>query len=853
MKKPTKTSIKPIVSEIVFGLAILLVTLLALTFLWVMDTWKSISFGEIVLQLSSPVQGTNSDIINMFYLRCLLPAVLITAALVAVGIILRKRKIRVVLLHLMSLYLALVMLVVSVIYFDRQFGVLEYYQNINIVSDYIENNYVDPASVAIAFPESKRNLIYIYLESMEITYADTANGGYLDDNCIPELTKLAEEGDCFAGSADTLNGAKPLFGTQYTMGGMMAQSAGLPMFGNTGNTAEFQEDFYPGATVLGDILQANGYKQELMVGSDAVFGGRAKYFQQHGGYEIFDINTAKERGLIPEDYNVWWGFEDEKLFEYAKMEILDLAESGEPFNFTMLTADTHFPDGYLCDKCGCEFDSQYENVIACSSKQVYEFVEWAKEQDFYSNTTIVICGDHLTMDSNFCNSITGDYDRRTYVAIVNSATEYTLGLDRTYSTLDLFPTTLASMGCTLGSDRLALGTNLYSGTNTLIEDNDISYVNRELAKDSPFVETNIASWDKYNLRTLDYNCYINVETKQIDKGQGCLLVKITGIELLGDTDRDFFAVLRGPDGSILDKKPMDRDSDLGFSAYIEHDAFGPYSTILLEIEVLDEYGRLNTIYIHEIFLNTEAESLHGDINEYIDWVSELDDATIFIATQDEATANLADSTLEKIRNQLSVSADMYYRGSLCAVIDNGNVLFEQSSPNASVGYGGELPNGCEYSIISAGFDAGSICSIMIDGTEYAPNSRGINFVIYDNKSGEVIDTCVFDTYESNCLMNFAEVIESQDIDFDYDSSSEMLDVSVTVDAEQNYSNSILYIWDKDTKDDPLKIDMEDSVNDEYRVCEASVDISGFDPDTLYVSVYIKNDIVIGRYRAKVFS
>ena len=36
----------------------------------------------------------------------------------------------------------------------------------------------------------------------------------------------------------------------------------------------------------------------------------------------------------------------------------------------MLTADTHFPDGYLCKDCENKWDEQYKDVISCSSKKV---------------------------------------------------------------------------------------------------------------------------------------------------------------------------------------------------------------------------------------------------------------------------------------------------------------------------------------------------------------------------------------------------------------------------------------------------------------------------------------------------
>ena len=59
-------------------------------------------------------------------------------------------------------------------------------------STFIEDNYVDPHEVKITFPDKKKNLIYIYLESMEMTYSDIENGGGFAYNLIHELTKLAE-------------------------------------------------------------------------------------------------------------------------------------------------------------------------------------------------------------------------------------------------------------------------------------------------------------------------------------------------------------------------------------------------------------------------------------------------------------------------------------------------------------------------------------------------------------------------------------------------------------------------------------------------------------------------------------
>ena len=297
---------------------------------------------------------------------------------------------------------------------------------------------------------------------------------------------------------------------------------------------------------------------------------------------------------------------------------------------------------------------------------------------------------------------------------------------------------------------------------------------------------------------------------------------------------------------------MDRGDDLWFKTGFEADLFTPDVPQLLEIEVIDDEGISHKIVSRTVSWRSDMATLHSDINGYIEWLSTLDDVSVFIAIADEGTWNMSDSTVGMLRDLLSLSADLYMRCSYCAVIDDGEVVFEQTSPDAAVSCEGSLSDGSEYSALSASFAVGCTCSVVINGAEYAPVSRGLNFVVYDNKTGVVTDTCVFDTYETNCLLNDMDFWEYEDIDFEYDEFTKDLDISVTLDPEQSYSNSILFIWDDEMLDAPIKVDMEDTITDDGRVCSATVNISGLDPDSLYCSVYIKNDAVIARYRAKVF-
>ena len=96
----------------------------------------------------------------------------------------------------------------------------------NTYSIFIDDNYVDPASVNLSFPEKKINLIYIFLESMEITYADEKNGGAFNENVILELTKLAQKNEDFSGESRELNEEYSMPGTTWTMRAMFGQMPG---------------------------------------------------------------------------------------------------------------------------------------------------------------------------------------------------------------------------------------------------------------------------------------------------------------------------------------------------------------------------------------------------------------------------------------------------------------------------------------------------------------------------------------------------------------------------------------------------------------------------------------------------
>lgn len=497
---------KPKIKSIGYGFyCILMILISVLGFIlynlgnWVLDTWGLLSIDEIIFHLKVPLDGTNSDVVLDGINACVPLAVLVLFLSIFLIIGLRNKHGK----CMIALFLVAVIACGSAgraayeVY--DELDVKEYLVSQKKESHFIEQNYVDPRTTKITFPEQKRNLIYIYLESMESTFASKEDGGGLDFNCIPELTKLAEENTNFS-NTDKLGGGYPAYGGTWTMAGIFSQTSGIPIKNSeqtddVNATLAEQSSFSSQARNLEDILADEGYNQCFMIGSDATFGGRRAYFESHGKgqTEICDYNTAKENGQIPEDYYVWWGYEDQKLFANAQEKLTELSSKDEPFNFTMLTVDTHFEDGYVCEQCQNEFgDNQYANVMACSSRQVDAFVKWIQQQPFYENTTIVISGDHLTMDSDFCNDVSEDYERSVYNVFINLPEGLDTSFEKTHSrefaTLDMFPTTLAAMGVTIEGDRLALGVNLFSDEQTLTEQYGRKGLDKELMKKSKFYD-----------------------------------------------------------------------------------------------------------------------------------------------------------------------------------------------------------------------------------------------------------------------------------------------------------------------------------------------------------------------------
>lgn len=499
IKENWKTILIKIISVVFVAIGVFFVSFSK----WFIDYFGNITPEQFLFNLNSPIKGTSSDM----YAEIIMTPVFTGIACIVIFLIVLNFKYDVFLnikdvkrrilnqkyLRIVTFVFSIICLVCGVTYGAKKLSLDKVYKAYVSDSSYIKDNYADPRNVKMSFPEKKRNLIHIYLESVENSYLSKDLGGYMKENLMPELTELSKEGIHFSES-NKFGGPYQTYGSSWSVASMVNMSTGLPLkIPMGGNSYGKSGSFLPGAVSIGDILKAQGYEQTIMFGADADFGGLTTFFGTHGDFNIFDYKAAKAKKLIPQDYNVWWGFEDDKLYKYAKDEITRLSKTGKPFNFTMETADTHFPDGYLSKRATKKYASQYANVISYSTKEAVNFIKWIQKQPFYKDTTIVVTGDHLSMDKKFFKDFDKSYHRTVFNLILNPATTTTRVNNRKFSPVDMYPTILASMGVQIEGDKLGLGTNLFSDKQTLIERDGLKTVQEGFEAKSNFFNNTFIS------------------------------------------------------------------------------------------------------------------------------------------------------------------------------------------------------------------------------------------------------------------------------------------------------------------------------------------------------------------------
>jgi phosphoglycerol transferase len=347
-------------------------------------------------------------------------------------------------------------------------------------SEFYKQEYIDPDSVHIEFKE-KKNLILIFLESMEYNFQDSVNGGNHPRNLIPEISEYIKNEQSF------IPGGTQVAGMGWTIADVVAKTCGIPLVlpPSIRNDVKLMKSFLPGVTCLTDILIGNDYNVVVSKGANIKFSNMDVFLNCHSAPQAFGLmEYMKDKQWINSETISEWGVQDSLHYELVKEHIDRISKQEKPWALWFFTVNTHTPHGILDSTCGIAQDiSESERmsaIIRCSSHQLDNFIKWAKEQEWFDNTVIAVMGDHAMMAApEFIGFKDLDFTHYWLDFFINSS-QITEKTERTFTSLDMFPTILEAIGADIPGRALGLGRSLYSGDPTLLEKYGIDSLNRAL-------------------------------------------------------------------------------------------------------------------------------------------------------------------------------------------------------------------------------------------------------------------------------------------------------------------------------------------------------------------------------------
>lgn len=303
-----------------------------------------------------------------------------------------------------------------------------------------------------ATPERPKNLITIYLESMENTYADE---GLFGRNL---LATLDEATDGWA-RYDTLM-QYPEGG--WTMAGIVSTQCGIPLKSrllvegiDPNRFGERMENYLPGATCLGDLLAQAGYRNTYVGGANTSFAGKRTFLSDHG-YTSIRGRERWEPGEDPSEVSVW-GLSDHRMFAHAAETLDELRATGRPYHLSMLSLDTHEPAG-VYPSCETDDAVPMATAITCTSRALAGFLAHLEEVGALEDTVVVVMGDHLksTADGGFYKTELDGAADRTIVLRIWSPDPVAFTRERA-DQFSVLPTILELMGFEPPQGRAGLG------------------------------------------------------------------------------------------------------------------------------------------------------------------------------------------------------------------------------------------------------------------------------------------------------------------------------------------------------------------------------------------------------------
>ncbi|MCP3427129.1 LTA synthase family protein [Rothia sp. AR01] len=438
--------------------------------------WGEISVGQMLLNLVSvQTDGGGGSIVWMGIIWIGVVPVVVTGGILLWQLLRRRRRRRRDITRTrrtrwiarsVSTVMVGALVVAGTTAFSTTVGMRDYIKSAN--SDYeLDDYYAEPE---VTDDSGKRNVVQIYLESGEATLADDQ---LFEKNAFAPLQEATRGEDGWQSIEDF----QQYDGGGWTMAGLTSTQCGVPLKGTgSASSSVALEDqgtegsYLGGLTCLGDVLGEHGYTNSFIGGANGSFAAKDVFLGGHGYTEQKDLDDWRAAGEPEENFRGDWGLSDERLMAHAREEVDALhaqsEETGQPFNLSMLTLDTHEPV-HIYDYCDVDTESDVTSAFECSMTQVAGFVDYLEQQGYLEDTAVVIMGDHLkhmSAGDAFHEQLDHHENRTIFNRIWVPGQDRESQLRPRVDQLSMYPTVLEAAGLEIRNREAGLGVSAFAGT-----------------------------------------------------------------------------------------------------------------------------------------------------------------------------------------------------------------------------------------------------------------------------------------------------------------------------------------------------------------------------------------------------
>jgi phosphoglycerol transferase len=319
--------------------------------------------------------------------------------------------------------------------------------------DLFSKFYVAPVEPKTLIPPPEKNLVILYVESLESSLRNEAVFG---ENLLAPI--------------DEQFGKEPLKlhqspGTGWTTAGMVSSQCAVPLQNFMGNRLGHKNGkILASATCIGDYLSKFGYQQYFYVGPDLKFSGMDKFYSAHGYQHLIGRDQLKTLGIDGRLFSGWGaGVHDDTLLDAAYAQIESMHLNGTRFNVAIITTDNHAPEGFPSERCTAqERMTGFTGTFRCTSRQIGVFLNRLDRAGILENTVVVLMGDHLFFNNpNHQKFFSKTAKRYVYFNFIDRSAPANMQYRERLTHFDVAPTVMEMItGYTGKFSRLGLGISL---------------------------------------------------------------------------------------------------------------------------------------------------------------------------------------------------------------------------------------------------------------------------------------------------------------------------------------------------------------------------------------------------------